>query len=218
MKLEIDVRLTRKNFQLEICQGIQAPITGIFGASGTGKTTLLAIISGLIRPNFGRIVLNDQVLLDTASGIMLPPQQRAIGLMFQDAQLFPHLNVLQNLNYGFKRRAPQHRRFQFDDIVQLLEIETLLKRQPQQLSGGEKQRVALGRAILYSPQLLLLDEPLSSLDDALKNQILAFLKRVHSETQIPMLYVSHAMHEIQYLTDQVINLNRTATIDNFSSR
>jgi molybdate transport system ATP-binding protein len=206
MILEVDIDLRRGDFSLRLSQQFDAPVTGIFGASGCGKSTLLRVIAGLITPQSGHVVMEGQVFLDTARKINLAPEQRHVGLMFQDAQLFPHLSVQQNLNYGFKRRHPAQRRFQHDDIVALLDLGHLLHRLPHHLSGGEKQRVALGRALLYSPQLLLLDEPLSSLDDLRKAQILPFLQRVRDEIGIPMLYVSHSMSEIQMLTDTVIHL------------
>lgn len=212
MQLELDLRLQRGDFRLALCHNISAPVTGIFGASGSGKSTLLRVIAGLIQPQYGRIVLDGRVLLDRAKRIHVAPQQRCIGLMFQDAQLFPHLSVEQNLRYGFERRSVSERRFAVDDIVDLLDIGHLRQRLPYHLSGGEKQRVALGRVILYSPQLLLLDEPLSSLDELRKAQILPFLARVRDEIKIPMLYVSHAMSEIQYLTDQIIHLNSPADL------
>ena len=209
MTLELDLRLQRGTFELALCTTLSAPGTGVFGSSGSGKSTLLRMIAGLIQPQHGRIVLNDRVLLDTTRRINLVPQHRCIGLMFQDAQLFPHLSVEQNLLYGFKRRHASARRFACDDIVDLLDIGHLLPRLPYHLSGGEKQRVALGRAILYSPELLLLDEPLSSLDEARKAQILPFLARVRDEVKIPMLYVSHAMSEIRFLTDHVVALSES---------
>jgi molybdate transport system ATP-binding protein len=209
MTLELDLRLQRGTFELALCTTLSAPVTGVFGSSGSGKSTLLRMIAGLIQPQQGRIVLNDRVLLDTTRRINLVPQHRCIGLMFQDAQLFPHLSVEQNLLYGFKRRHASARRFACDDIVDLLDIGHLLPRLPYHLSGGEKQRVALGRAILYSPELLLLDEPLSSLDEARKAQILPFLARVRDEVKIPMLYVSHAMSEIRFLTDHVVALSES---------
>lgn len=204
--LVIDLELRRRDFRLALTTTLSAPVTGIFGASGSGKSTLLALIAGLLRPTRGCISLDGSALVDLDRGIFLPPQQRHIGLVFQDAQLFPHLSVRQNLCYGWQRLAPAQRRFSLDEVCALLEIGHLLERQPRQLSGGERQRVALGRAILYSPRLLLLDEPLAALDDRLKDQILPFLGRIRDETGLPMLYVSHARREIEYLTDSVLEL------------
>jgi molybdate transport system ATP-binding protein len=201
--LDIDLNLKRGAFNLALkCQFTQ-PVTGIFGASGAGKSTLLGMIAGLIKPDSGRLAIDGQVLFDSAQGINKPIYERRIGLVFQDSHLFPHLNVQHNLNYGFKLLSPENRRFSQNQIIDLLEIGHLLKHKPHQLSGGEKQRVALGRTLLASPRLLLLDEPLASLDTRLKNQILPFLCRVRDETKIPMLYVSHAIDEILYLTSQV---------------
>lgn len=204
--LSFDLTLQRGDFQLQLAATLSEPVTAIFGASGAGKSTLLALLAGLLAPTQGRIVLEDRVLLDTRSRVFVPPHQRHIGLVFQDGRLFPHLDVRQNLLYGWQRLRPSQRRYALDDIVALLDIGALLGRQPQQLSGGERQRVALGRALLYSPQLLLLDEPLSALDSRLKAQILPFLQRVRDETGIPMLYVSHARDEIAALTPHVLTL------------
>ncbi len=204
--LALDLDLQRGDFRLTLDTTLTAPVTGLFGPSGSGKSTLLALIAGLLRPTRGRITLDDTVLVDTARRIFLPPHQRHIGLVFQDAQLFPHFTVRQNLLYGWQRLNAGQRRFELNAVCDLLEIGHLLARQPRQLSGGERQRVALGRAILYSPRLLLLDEPLAALDDRLKAQILPFLGRIRDETGLPMLYVSHARQEIAYLTEAVIGL------------
>ena len=201
--LELDVRWQRGEFFLQVKAVADAPVTGICGPSGAGKSTLLALIAGLQKPDAGRIVLDGVTLVDNSAGIFLAPEQRHIGYVFQDAQLFPHLSVESNLLYGFRHLGEKERRFQLDEIVVLLEIGHLLKRRPRLLSGGEKQRVALGRALLYSPRLLLLDEPLSSLDSARKQQILPFLLRIRDELRMPMLYVSHMPEEIAYLTESV---------------
>lgn len=198
--LELDFEFQRGNFSLKAQQNFSAPITGILGASGSGKSTLLAIIAGLLKPQSGRILLNGNPLCDTKSHQWLPPHKRHIGLVFQDGQLFPHLSVRNNLLYGFNNIPSALRRFSLRDVVELLEVGDLLERKPAHLSGGEKQRVALGRAVLYSPQLLLLDEPLSALDERLKQQILPFLLRIYEECKIPMIYVTHALSEINFLT------------------
>ncbi len=203
LELDVDIRLQRGSFPLEFGLLVNEPVSGIFGTSGSGKTSLLHCIAGLVRPDSGRMTLNGQVLFDSASGHFTPPHRRHIGLVFQDAQLFPHLSVRNNLLYGYNRLNPAQRRFELGPVVDLLEIGPLLERRPGQLSGGEKQRVALGRALLFSPQLLLLDEPLAALDGRLKRQILPFLRRIRDLAQIPMLYVSHALDEILYLTRTV---------------
>lgn len=197
----------RPNFTLDVEAVLpKQGAIGLSGPSGAGKSTLLAMIAGLIKPTEGLLILDGECLFDSKRGINLPVHQRRIGMVFQDSRLFPHLNVRVNLNYGFNLLPPQSRRLGFTQIVELLEIGHLLTQKPHQLSGGEKQRVALGRALLTSPRLLLLDEPLASLDVRLKNQILPFLKRVKDEINIPMIYVSHAMDEILYLTSNIAML------------
>jgi len=198
--LKVDIAINRGGLPIELAVEIDAAVSGIFGASGSGKTTLLHCVSGLVRPDIGHMMLNGEVLFDSASGRFLPPHRRHVGLVFQDAQLFPHLSVRNNLLYGYRHLKPAQRRFELGPVVELLELGELLERRPGQLSGGQKQRVALGRALLYSPQLLLLDEPLAALDGRLKKQILPFLRRVRDTAQIPMLYVSHSLEEILYLT------------------
>jgi molybdate transport system ATP-binding protein len=204
--LALDLELKRSRFRLSLKAQMGAGITGICGPSGAGKSTLLGVIAGLVTPERGRIVLGEKILLDTAQGINIPAHQRHIGLVFQDGQLFPHFSVKQNLLYGYQRQNAMARRFELDEVASLLEITPLLERRPLSLSGGEKQRVALGRALLSSPRLLLLDEPLAALDDRLKDQILPFLLRIRDETRIPMLYVSHSMREIATLTNAVVRL------------
>jgi molybdate transport system ATP-binding protein len=204
--LALDLELRRGHFRLALKAELGAGITGISGPSGAGKSTLLGMIAGLLAPDRGRIVLGKEVLLDTAQGINVPAHHRHIGLVFQDGQLFPHLSVRQNLLYGYQRQSAANRRFELGEVAALLEIDTLLERRPLSLSGGEKQRVALGRALLSSPQLLLLDEPLVALDDRLKDQILPFLLRIRDETAIPMLYVTHSLREIAALTETVLRL------------
>lgn len=197
--LEINVHYQREHFSLRAQQTFTAPITGIYGASGSGKSTLLALLAGLLKPQQGSIRLNGKNLCDTATRQWLPPHKRHIGLVFQDGQLLPHLSVRSNLLYGFNNIAAEQRRFSLAQVVELLEIGHLLARKPAQLSGGEKQRVALGRAVLYSPELLLLDEPLSALDERLRQQILPFFLRIYAECTIPMVYVTHALSELDFL-------------------
>ncbi|MBF4662306.1 molybdenum ABC transporter ATP-binding protein ModC [Cronobacter malonaticus] len=179
-------------------------ITAVFGVSGAGKTSLINAISGLTRPQHGRIVLNDRVLSDTETDTFLPPEKRRVGYVFQDARLFPHYNVRGNLKYGMAKEMAA----QFDKLVTLLGIEPLLDRLPGTLSGGEKQRVAIGRALLTVPELLLLDEPLASLDVPRKRELLPYLQRLAREINIPMLYVSHSLEEILHLADKVLVLEQ----------
>ena len=201
--LDIDLNLKRGEFNTKLKCQFTEPVTGLFGASGAGKSTLLGMLAGLIKPDSGRLVIDDQVLFDSAQGINKPIYERRIGLVFQDSHLFPHLNVRHNLNYGFNLLSFADRRFTPNQIIELLEIGHLLNHKPHQLSGGEKQRVAIGRTLLASPRLLLLDEPLASLDTRLKNQILPFLRRIKEEIKIPMLYVSHSIDEILALTSHI---------------
>ena len=206
--LNFDFRYTRGAFELAARASVDGAVTGICGPSGSGKSTLLMLLAGLLRPRMGLFRIGEQTLVDTERGIFVPAWDRHFGLVFQDGQLFPHLTVRRNLLYGHDRLAPDARHFTLDAVLQLLEIGHLLDRRPTLLSGGERQRVALGRALLYSPRLLLLDEPLSALDDRLKQQILPFLKRVKDETRIPMLYVSHARAEVDYLADSVLVMDQ----------
>lgn len=201
----IDCYIQLKQGQFDLDQRFQSDqsVIGLFGASGSGKTTILHSIAGLVTPQAGWIKIKNQTWFDQAQKINLTTQQRRIGLVFQDAQLFPHKNVKQNLLFGFKHIQPQQRQFELDYIIELLKLEHLIERMPIKLSGGEKQRVALGRALLYSPQLLLLDEPLSALDAAHKAEIIPFFQSVKQELGIPMLYVSHDKSEIEQLTHEI---------------
>lgn len=204
--IDCHIQLQQGQFYLDQRFQSDQPVIGLFGASGSGKTTILHSIAGLIRPHSGWIRVQDQTWFDHAQKVNLSTQQRRVGLVFQDAQLFPHKNVKQNLLFGFKHIAPHLRQFEVDYIVELLKLGHLLQRMPIKLSGGEKQRVALGRALLYSPHLLLLDEPLSALDSAHKAEIIPFFQRVKAEVKIPMLYVSHDRSEIEQLTDEIWHL------------
>lgn len=201
--IDCHIQLTQGQFSLDQRFQSDQSVIGLFGASGSGKTTILHSIAGLIKPQSGWIKIQNQTWFDQAQNINLSTQQRRIGLVFQDAQLFPHKNVMQNLLFGFKHIRPEQRQFELDYIVELLKLEHLTERMPIKLSGGEKQRVALGRALLYSPQLLLLDEPLSALDAAHKAEIIPFFQRVKQELGIPMLYVSHDKSEIEQLTHEI---------------
>ncbi len=201
--LELDFTQTLGTHCLQICETLPASgITAVFGVSGAGKTSLINAISGLTRPQQGRIVLNGRVLNDVDKGICLAPEKRRIGYVFQDARLFPHYKVRGNLQYGMAKSMAA----QFDKLVALLGIAPLLDRLPGGLSGGEKQRVAIGRALLTAPELLLLDEPLASLDIPRKRELLPYLQRLAREIKIPMLYVSHSLDEIQHLADNVLVL------------
>ena len=189
--LEVDLQIPAKG------------ITAIFGVSGAGKTSLINAISGLTQPQRGRIQLHDRRLFDAAQKIALPPETRRIGYVFQDARLFPHYRVRGNLQYGM---APKMKA-QFDSLVSLLGLEALLPRFPLSLSGGEKQRVAIGRALLTAPDMLLLDEPLASLDLPRKRELMPYLQKLAKQVDIPMLYVSHSLEEILQLADNVLVLD-----------
>ncbi|MET0681206.1 MAG: molybdenum ABC transporter ATP-binding protein, partial [Burkholderiales bacterium] len=179
-------------------------VTALFGRSGTGKTSIVAAIAGLLRPDEGRIVAGGDVLYDSASGIDVPVERRRVGYIFQDARLFPHLSVRDNLRYGWKRAPAGDRPISFDPIVDLLGIGHLLDRRPRRLSGGEKQRVAIGRALLAQPRVLLMDEPLASLDAERKSEILPYVERLRDELRILIVYVSHTVEEVVRLANTVV--------------
>lgn len=198
------IRLRQGHFLLEIDLEISAQVLGIFGASGAGKTTLLEIVAGLRRPDHGRIQVNDHVLMDSATRLFQPPEQRGVGYVPQDLALFPHLTVRGNLLYSRRPTQDNVSGLTLAHVSAVLEIDSLLDRTIAELSGGQKQRVAFARAVLASPRLLLMDEPLASLDQELKENIIPYLQRLRDEFKIPMLYVSHSPDEIVALCDQVI--------------
>jgi molybdate transport system ATP-binding protein len=202
MTLEVDVALARGSFRLQACFRASAPIVALFGRSGSGKTTLVEAIAGLVRPASGRIVVEGRTLFDSAAGIDLVPEDRHVGFVFQDALLFPHLSVRANLAYGERlaRRALPGR----ERIVSLLGLASLLERRPASLSGGEKQRVAIGRALMAGPRILLMDEPLASLDAPRKAEILQYIELLRDELRLPMVYVSHAIEEVTRLADHLV--------------
>ncbi|TKI07398.1 molybdenum ABC transporter ATP-binding protein ModC [Martelella alba] len=202
--LQVDIRQELGDLRLEVAADIPGKgITAIFGVSGAGKTSLINAIVGLTRPQQGRIVLNGRTLSDSAQRVFLAPEKRRVGYVFQDGRLFPHYRVQGNLFYGM---APSMRA-QFDAIITLLGIEPLLRRYPNTLSGGEKQRVAIGRALLSAPEILLMDEPLASLDLLRKRELLPYLERLAGEVDIPILYVSHSLEEILQLAERVLILD-----------
>lgn len=204
MSLSLHLRHAMPGFTLDVAFDAPPGITTLFGRSGAGKTTIVNAVAGLLRPDAGRITLDGQVLLDTGSGRMLPPHRRRIGYVFQDARLFPHLTVRQNLLYG-RWFAPRNGSgASLERVVDLLGLSALLSRRPALLSGGETQRVAIGRAILSNPRLLLLDEPLAALDEARKAEILPYLERLRDEMGLPMLYVSHSVAEVARLATTVV--------------
>ncbi|WP_224971978.1 ATP-binding cassette domain-containing protein [Acinetobacter oleivorans] len=201
MLIECRFQLHMGQFHIEPNFQSDAVVIGLFGASGSGKTSILHAIAGLNTPRSGLIKIQDQTWFDSNQKINWSTQKRHVGLVFQDAQLFPHKTVKQNLLFGLKHLSQQERHFEADYIIELLKLGHLLQRMPIKLSGGEKQRVALGRALLYSPKLLLLDEPLSALDANHKAEIIPFFQKVKEEIKIPMIYVSHDIQEIKQLTE-----------------
>ncbi|TCB75476.1 ATP-binding cassette domain-containing protein [Acinetobacter sp. ANC 3781] len=206
--LKCDFQYQQADFLLKIKLEMQQTLLGIVGASGSGKSTFLKNIVGLLQPQQGSIQFNQRILVDTEQNIYVPMHQRKIALIFQNALLFPHMNVQQNLRYAEKLVANLEGKFQFEEVLELLELRPLIQRKAHQLSGGEAQRVAIGRALLSSPNLLLLDEPLTGLDSKLKQQILPFLKRMKDELDLPMIYVTHHLQELEYLEADIVQLNQ----------
>ena len=208
--LKCDFQFNYANFQLQASLDMQTQLIGIVGASGSGKSTFLKNIAGLLKPLQGFIHFQQKILFDHQQKLNIPVHQRKIALIFQQALLFPHLNVMQNLKYAeqlnIKNKGQQ--KFTFEDIVELLELKPLLRHRAHQLSGGQAQRVSIGRALLSSPDLLLLDEPLNGLDQKLKNQILPFLKIVIHQTDLPMIYVTHHVDEVAYLQAQLLHFEK----------
>lgn len=206
MSLEVDVRLSLGAFRLDTAFSADGGVTALFGRSGSGKTTLVNVIAGLLAPDHGVVRVGGEPVVDTAAGLNIAMHRRRVGYVFQDARLFPHLDVRRNLLYGrwFNRGADL---LSFDDAVGLLGIGDLLRRKPADLSGGEKQRVAIGRALLSNPRVLLMDEPLAALDGGRKAEILPYLERLRAETGIPILYVSHALDEVARLADTIVVLD-----------
>ena len=201
----LEVRLTHRQGDFVLDLAFEAPsgATALFGRSGAGKTTVVNALAGLLRPQSGRIVVDGRVLFDAQAGIFVPPHKRRIGYVFQDARLFPHLDVRQNLAYGRWFRGGDGADH-WARVVDLLGIGALLTRRPADLSGGEKQRVALGRAILSQPALLLMDEPLAALDEARKAEILTYLERLRDKMHLPILYVSHSLAEVARLATALV--------------
>jgi molybdate transport system ATP-binding protein len=185
---------------------IAGGVTALFGPSGAGKTSLVNMIAGLLKPDRGSIVLGDTILFDQAEAINVPPHRRRIGYVFQEGRLFPHLNVRQNLDYGRRMSGRPRDPGEFERIATLLGVTHLLQRRPRMLSGGERQRVAIGRALLMQPRLLLLDEPLASLDAGHKGEILPYLLRLRDQAAIPMVYVSHIAAELRQIATTVVQL------------
>jgi molybdate transport system ATP-binding protein len=206
--MSLSVRFHHRFPNLTIQIEFEAPtpgVTALFGPSGCGKSTVVMAVAGLLKPDNCRIALEGNVLADTGANIWHPPERRRIGMVFQDARLFPHMSVFRNLNYGARRAPPGAIRS--DDVIGLLGIGHLLNRRPYSLSGGERQRVAIGRALLAQPALLAMDEPLASLDAPRKAEILPFLARLKTALKLPILYVTHSTEELASLADTLVLLN-----------
>lgn len=202
--LRLSIVKRREAFSLHASLDAPTPgVVALFGPSGCGKTTLINIISGLLRPDEGRVELDGVVLTDTRERIRVPVERRRIGYVFQDSRLFPHLGVLANLRYGLRRAPRQSRAIGLEEVLALLGLEPLLGRRPHQLSGGERQRVALGRALLSQPRLLLLDEPMAALDAARREEVLPYLERLRDRLSMPMVFVSHQLEEVLRLATHV---------------
>jgi molybdate transport system ATP-binding protein len=202
--LAVDIEKRLGDFQIAAKFESDGHVTALFGSSGSGKTSIVNMIAGLIAPDRGRIALDDTVLFDSTARVNVPAHRRRIGYVFQEGRLFPHLSVAANLDYGRRMSGLDRDESAVRNVVELLDIGHLLQRRPGKLSGGERQRVAVGRALLMRPRLLLLDEPLASLDRTRKREILPYLARLRDESQVPMIYVSHQAGEILRLATQVV--------------
>ena len=204
MSLEVRVKRQLGETLIDVDFKTTSRLTAIFGKSGSGKTSIINMIAGLVKPQQGRIVVDRRLLFDSALGVNVPAHQRRIGYVFQEGLLFPHFTVEQNLNYGrrFNRGGPEP-----EGIVSLLGLVALLKRKPINLSGGEKQRVAIGRALMSNPSLLLMDEPMASLDEARKLEILPYIETLRDEMKLPIIYVSHSAQEVMRLAGDVVHID-----------
>lgn len=222
LEIKVEKRLGRFAVDVAFSTGTVG-VTALFGRSGAGKTSVINMVAGLFPPDSGLIAVNGRTLFDSERSIDLPPEKRRCGYIFQDGRLFPHLTVKANLSYGMKLVPRDERYVSYDQVVEILGIRHLLTRRPAKLSGGEKQRVAIGRALLTSPSLLLMDEPLASLDIARKEEVLPFIARLPREFSIPILYVSHSLDEILNLADTVVLLESgkivaTGNVEDLMSR
>ncbi|HEY8351360.1 MAG TPA: ATP-binding cassette domain-containing protein [Sphingomonadales bacterium] len=207
MSFDIAVEKRLGALHLSLAFRNDAPIVALFGPSGAGKTTILDMVSGVLPPDSGHVRVGSVTLFDSGAGIDLPVERRRVGYIFQDGRLFPHLSVRRNLFYGWNLTPPAERRIAPERVLGFLGIDHLMDRMPNTLSGGEAQRVAIGRALLASPRFFLMDEPLSSLDGARKEDMLGLIHDLAGEFGLPILYVSHDRAEIARLTDQVVTLN-----------
>lgn len=208
--MQLEIKLTKKigELHLDTSFSLSKNRTGLFGPSGSGKSTLMNLLAGLIQADSGFIRLDDRLLFDSSKKINVRPENRRIGVVFQHAHLFPHLDVRDNVLYGYRRTAEENKRIDPEDLLEALGITTLLKRRVDSLSGGERQRVALARTMLTCPRLILMDEPLSGLDEDLKFQIIPYLNRVFAEFQIPLLFISHSLIEMRLMTREIVVIDQ----------
>jgi molybdate transport system ATP-binding protein len=204
--LVVEVEKKLGDFTVNALFASEGGVTALFGPSGAGKTSIINMIAGLMKPDRGRILLDDLVLFDKAAGVNMPVWQRRIGYVFQEGRLFPHMSVQRNLNYGHWMGEHIDDPKAFAHVIELLDIGHLLDRRPGKLSGGERQRIAVGRALLMKPRLLLLDEPLASLDAGRKSEILPYLERLRDEAKVPMIYVSHDAAEVKRIASRVVRV------------
>lgn len=202
--LALDLEKKRNGFELQLRVTIAPGFSALFGPSGSGKTTTLHLIAGLLKPDRGEIRLNERLLYSAQKGLHVPPNRRRIGYIFQESRLFPHMTVEQNLRYGYRRVHGGERRFAFDEVIEMAGVRPLLSRRPDDLSGGEKQRVALARAVLASPEYLLMDEPLAALDQPARLAFLRFLKKIHGQWQLPILYVTHDLSSVLNFAEEMV--------------
>ena len=204
MQLDVELKKSFKDFTLDVAFSLSSPRTGVFGPSGSGKSTIMNLMSGLELPDSGYIRLGDTVLFDAKRKINVKPDQRNVGVVFQHAHLFPHMSVKRNLFYGYKRVKPENRLIDPEGLFKVLGVTQLLSRDVATLSGGERQRIALARTVLSNPRLILMDEPLSALDEGHKFQIIPYLKKVFNRYGIPMIFISHSVLEMRMMTDEVL--------------
>lgn len=208
MSVSVSLRHSFADFALDAAFEAPRGVTALFGRSGSGKTTLVNAVAGLLKPDQGHVEVDGEALLDTSKDVALPAHRRRIGYVFQDGRLFPHMSVAANLRYGQRYSDKRGKTQEFDAVVEMLGIGHLVNRSPVSLSGGEKQRVAIGRALLSSPRLLIMDEPLASLDEERKQEILPYLERLRDEAGIPVIYVSHSVSEVARLATTVVILRQ----------
>ncbi len=217
MNLSVSVEKRFGDFSLSADFTASARRTGVFGPSGSGKSTLMNLVAGLLKPDRGKIRMDDDILFDAGRHIHVPPEKRRIGVVFQQAHLFPHMSVRRNLLYGFRRIPARDRKIPPDDLITVLGLDHLLDRNVNRLSGGERQRVALGRTILACPRLILMDEPLTGLDRNLKFQIIPYLRKVFEAFDIPLMFISHSLQEMRLMTDDVLVFDRGRLAERMSS-